>query len=92
MSVTQVQVKDHKYLVCAIYDQIPVDNITRVDHVGIVSASSPFSAVVKARKNHNPGEVKPTKYVASLILGPFKVNAFSNQTFACEELITTRIG
>ena len=88
MAKIQRRVKIHKFLVCAIYKQTPTDRITRVDYVGIVSASFPHKAVAVAREGHNPGEVKPTKYVASLILGPFKINEFSHQKSTCEELIS----
>lgn len=81
--------KDLKYLVCAIYRNQPsINGLTRVDHVGIVLAHSPFSAVKTAKKDHNPDGEKPSKYVASLILGPFRVNAFSDRTHTCEELLS----
>ncbi len=77
---------DRKYLVCAIYDS--KFSIARIEHVKIVTASSPFSAKLIAKKDHNPKGEKPTSYVASLILGPFKINAASNQTFSCEDLLS----
>lgn len=81
--------KDHKYLVCAIYrDQPSINDLTRVDYVGIVLAHSPFSAVTIAKRDHNPDGEKPSKYVASLILGPFQINMFSSQTYTCEELLS----
>ncbi len=93
MSVTQEQVQDHKYLVCAIYRSQPLINkLTRIEHVEIVLACSPFSAIVIARRGHNPEGEKPTKYVASRILGPFRVNAFSNRLYTCEELLSIRKG
>ncbi len=93
MSITQEQVQDHKYLVCAIYHgRHSMDNITRIEHVEIVMACSPFSAIAIARENHNPEGEKPTKYIASLILGPFLINAFSKQTYTCEELLSIRTG
>jgi len=91
MSITQRRVKDHKYLVCAIYDEKDsTDGATKIEHVKIVLASSPFSAKVIAKKNHNPKGEKPTSYVASLILGPFKLNASSYQTYMCEDLLSTK--
>ncbi len=83
------QGKNHKYLVCAIYaDQFSTGDITRIDHVKIVTAPSPFSAKVIAKKHHKFEGVKPSSYVAARILGPFKVNAFSHQTYSCEDLLT----
>jgi hypothetical protein len=89
MSATQGQAQDHKYLVCAIYrgKKHSINALTRIDHVGIVLACSPFGAVVIARRTHNPNGEKPTSYVASRILGPFRVNMFSDRTFTCEELL-----
>ncbi len=88
MSIT-TKTKPHKYLVCAIYRGQPFRNdLTRVDHVGIVLAHSPSSAITIAKEGHNPDGEKPSKYVASRILGPFRVNMFSNQTYTCEELIS----
>jgi len=85
--------KEHKYLVCAIYrDQPSISQFTRIDYVGIVLAYSPFDAVKVAKRGHNPGEEKPRKYVASLILGPFRINAFSDRTYTCEELLSIRKG
>ncbi|KKL97468.1 hypothetical protein LCGC14_1834210 [marine sediment metagenome] len=93
MSVTQEQVQDHRYLVCAIYrSQQLINQLTRIQHVGIVLAVSPFSAIAIARKDHNPEGETPTSYVASIILGPFRVNAFSNRLYTCEELLSTEIG
>ena len=78
---------DRKYLVCAIYDS--KFSIAKIEHVKIVTASSPFSAKLTAKKYHiYPEGEKPTSYVASLILGPFKINAASNQTFSCEDLLS----
>ena len=91
MPVTQEQVQDHKYLVCAIYrGRHSINELTRIAHVGIVLACSPFSAIAIARENHNPEGEKPTKYVASRILGPFLINAFSKQTYTCEELLSIK--
>ncbi len=94
MSVTQEQIQDHKYLVCAIYHgRHSMHELTRIEHVRIVLAGSPFSAIAIARENHhNPEGEKPTKYVASRILGPFLINAFSKQTYTCEELLSIRTG
>ena len=93
MSVTQEQVQDHQYLVCAIYrSQHSINGLTRIEHVGIILACSPFSAITMVKRDHNPEGEKPTKYVASLILGPMRVNAFSNQTHTCEELLSIRAG
>ncbi len=96
MQITQGQVQEHKYLVCAIYRSQQLANqltrLTRIEHVEIVLACSPFSAITIARRGHNPEGEKPTKYVASRILGPFRVNAFSNRLFTCEELLSTGIG
>ncbi len=80
---------NHKYLVCSIYgDQFSSGGITRIENVKIVMAASPFSAKVMVKKQHKPKGVKPTTYVASLILGPFKINAFSHQMYSCEDLLT----
>ena len=82
--------KDHKYLVCAIYrSQSSRNDLTRVDHVGIVLAHSPFSAITIAKEGHNPDGEKPSKYVASIILGTFQTTP-SGRTFTCEELVTLR--
>lgn len=89
MSSTQRRVKNHKYLVCAIYDgEGSIGGTTRIEHVKIVTARSPFSAKLAAKKNHNPEGEKPTSYVASLILGSFKLNASSHKTHTCEELLS----
>ncbi len=83
--------KGHKYLVCAIYhDQYSVGSFTRIAHAGIVLARSPSSAIAIVSRDYNPNGEKPTRYVASLILGPFQVNAFSNRLYTCEELLSTR--
>ncbi len=88
MSKIQKKKQSHKYLVCAIYDgRSSIGNITRIKHVAIVITSSPSNAVVTARRSHNPGEVIPRRYIASLILGDFKTNAFSDRTHTCEELL-----
>ncbi len=88
MSRLQKKKQNHKYLVCAIYDsQNFIGNITGIKHVGIVITSSSSNAVITARRNHNPGEVIPRRYIASLILGDFKTNAFSDRTHTCEELL-----
>ena len=83
------QSKNYEYLVCAIYDdQFSTEGITRIENVKIVMAPSSFSAKTMGKKQHKPEGVKPTSYVASLILGPFKVNAFSHQARSCEDLLT----
>ena len=93
MSIINTKTKPHKYLVCAIYRSRPLINeLTRIEHVGIVLAHSPFSAITIVSRTHNPDGEKPSKYVASLILGPFQVNAFSNQLSTCEELLSIRKG
>ena len=85
--------KGHKYLVCAIYrSQYSVGGPTRIAHAGIVLARSPSSAIAIISRDYNPDGEKPTKYVASLILDPFRVNAFSNRLYTCEELLSTGIG
>lgn len=89
MSKSQKKTQEHKYLVCAVYgDQNYEGGITKIKHIGIVQARSSFDAVVTVRRDHNPGEVKPRKYIASRILGDFKTNAFSDRTYTCEELLS----
>lgn len=90
MSIINTKTKPHKYLVCAIYHgkKSSINELTRIEYVGIVLVHSPFSAITMARKNHKPDGEKPSKYVASLILGPFQVNTFSNRTYTCEELLS----
>lgn len=93
MSTTQRKAQNHKYLVCAVYNgKYSKSILTRVEHVGIVLARSPFSAVNKVKRDHNPDGEKPSKYVSSLILGPFRVNQFSDRTYTCEELLSIRTG
>lgn len=88
MSITQRRIQDHKYLVCAVYSSWHlVDDLTRVVPIGIVLASSPFSAKAIASRDHNPHGKKPILYVASRILGPFQVNMFSHRKYPCEELL-----
>lgn len=84
--------KDREYLVCAIYrgKKHSINTLTRIDPVEIVLACSSFSAMVTASRSHNPDGEKPTKYVASRILGPFRVNMFSDRTFTCEELLSMK--
>ncbi len=83
------QSKNYEYLVCAIYaDQYSTDGITRIENLKVVTATSPFSAKVMVKKQHKPEGVKPTSYVAALILGSFKINAFSHQTHSCGDLLT----
>ncbi len=85
------QTKKHKYLVCAIYDSESL--ITRIEHVKIVAARSPFSAKLMVKKNHNSKGEKPVSFVASRIFGPFKVNdSSSRKTYECEELLSTVVG
>ncbi len=90
MSKTKRQVKNDKYLVYAVYNSM--GTLTKIGHVGIVLARSSFSAITIAKRNHNPDGEKPNKYVASLILGPFRVNMFSERTFSCEELLSAKRG
>jgi len=91
--MTRRQAKNHEYLVCAIYhNQYLIGGLTRIAHAGIVLARSPSSAIAIVSRDYNPNREKPTKYVASLILGPFRVNAFSNQLYTCEELLSIRKG
>jgi len=89
MSTTPKQTQDYKYLVCAVYhSQRSTDNLTRVDHMGIVLAQSSFSAIAMARGEHDPSNERPTLWVASRILGPYRVNMHSQRTFTCEELLS----
>jgi hypothetical protein len=93
MSKINKKTKPHKYLVCAIYNSKYSKSIlTRIEHVGIVLAHSPFSALNILRRDHNPDGEKPSKYVASRILGAFRVNMFSDQTYTCKELLSIRKG
>ena len=90
MSIINTKTKPHKYLVCAIYNsKFSKSILTRIEHVGIVLAHSPFSAINEVRRGHNPDGEKPSKYVASRILGSFRINAFSDRTYTCEELLST---
>ncbi len=85
--------KGHKYLVCAIYrGQYSINELTRIAHAGIVLARSPSSAIAIVSRDYNSDREKPTRYVASIILGPFRINAFSNRLYTCEELLSARIG
>ena len=85
--------QDYKYLVCAVYhgqhsiDRFGIANLTRVDHIGVILAQSQFSAIAIARGERNPSEERPTLYVASRILGPFRVSMYHDRTFTCEELL-----
>ncbi len=95
MSIT-TKTKPHKYLVCAIYrNQLFRNDLTRVEHVGIVLAYSPFSAVkitergYEKRGYHLGKGEKPSKYVASRILGPFQITP-SGRTYTCEELLSRK--
>ena len=89
MSATRRRDQEHKYLVWAIYrNRGSMSNITSIEPVKILSACSPFSATAIVRRDHNPVGARPSSYTASIILGDFRVNAFSNQTFSCEELLS----
>ena len=87
-STVQRKTKKRKYLVCAIY-RISTDSLTRVQHVGVVLASSPLSAITKAKKKHKTNGEIPNKYVASRILGSFQTMP-SGRTFTCEELLSRK--
>lgn len=88
MTKTQRRVKEHKYLVCAIY-HVSSEILTRIQHVEIVMASSPLYAINKAKRKHKTNGIEPRKYVASIILGPFQTNP-SGRTYTCEELLSTK--
>ncbi len=90
MAKTKRQVKNHKYLVCAIY-RTSTDSLTKVKHVGIVMASSPLSAVTKAKRKHKTNGEIPNKYVASSIICSFQTVP-SGRTFTCEELLSRKQG
>ena len=90
MAKTKRQVKNHKYLVCAIY-RISTGSITRVKYVGVVLASSSPSAITKAKKKHKTNGEIPDKYVASRIFGSFQTTP-SGRTFTCEELLSINKG
>lgn len=93
MSITQNQAQDRKYLVYAIYRTHQLMNsLTRIIPVKIVSACSSFSAIAIASRYYNPDGERPTSYVAACILGPYRVNMFSQRTYTCEELLSIGVG